>query len=212
MIQIVLDQHTDSCLATKQKMLGTQFESWSRYCQSNPNHFLFFAGSDFYLLTHFACLEKHSHLDFKRDVVKQVFSRHSDLAWYEVASERLGEDRFKDFATYGTSLQESIMQVNYIYSDAAGLKYCITTETAFIEAFCNLEKVQENAGKAIEYLKTNRLEYLCPQVEELLENNIRGLRKSDAVIIKTINQITKIINTHGNHEECQHQGTAEARV
>jgi hypothetical protein len=212
MIHIVLDKHSESCLATNEKLRGTELEGWSRYCQLNPQNFVFFAGSDFYLLTYFGCIEGYSHLDFKREVLKEIFGRYSDLEWYKVGNERYNDDRFKDFALYGTGLHESIRQVNYIYRDAVGMRYCITTEMPFIEAFFNLEKVEANAQKAIDYLKANRLDYLCSEVEQLLQYNIIGLRKSDAVIIKTINQITKIINTHGNHEECQHQGTAEARV
>jgi hypothetical protein len=206
MNNFVFDSHSDTCFNQKNRLKGTGMESWGSVCENNPHHFLFFVGVEFYLLTYFGCMKEGHHLDFKRDIVKKVLGTCKDLPMYEVTNEALCKDRFAEFRLRGTPLQKTMRQVNYIYHDATGLQYAITTKTPFIQSFFNKELVIENGEKAMEFLKREQLNYLCDELESLIKANTKWLDKSDAVIIQTIDQITKHINNHDT-KKGKHKGT-----
>lgn len=191
MSEFFIDTHSSSCPCSKGEQKG-----FFNYCNLNPERFLFFLGNQFFLITYHSCLS-YDKYDFKKFLIEQVCEKYKIIErWTVNKGVNVNED-LKDFRIRNKELKKYIQQVNYLYYDATGREYAITTLTNYIEAICDQDLILDNYKKAREILKKKEYEWLINQLEKLLCANRLYITdeteyfKTTEHLIKSIKKLTK---------------------
>lgn len=192
MKQFYIDYHTNECLALKDKVSGYLSYDFHRYCEMNPEKFLFFLGNEFYLITYHNCFKLANDYDFKIDLIKRICNDFQIFEYYEIDKSYVDED-LKEFRRKNKDLKKYIQQVNYVYSNAAGKEYCITTKANYIDAICNMDTVKNNYNIAKETLINSGNDYLLDSLNNLYHKNYIG-KLDDIEIVRTVEHLIKSIN------------------
>jgi hypothetical protein len=182
MIDIYLDQHTNSCK-----------NSYYGECK-NICYLLIFIKNKYLLVRYHNCENYWGHLDYKQDLIKRIIADNKIFALYEVIREKYSYNDFCIHAKLNLPLKKSAKQVNYIYSDNAGRQYAITTKTNFFDEIFSQNERDIALLEAEEYLQKMAL-------DELLLNDLRLLHEANSInsinditIVKTIDNLLKEIN------------------
>lgn len=189
MKEFFLDQHSASCPCRNGSPDG-----WLKFCELNPERFLFFAGNQFFLVTYYACLDQRfeNKYDFKVDLIKQVIGGYKLMERWEVNRSVNVEGELKRFRIKNQSLRKHIQQVNYIYSDNAHRHFAITTKTDFIECLCDQDIIDENYLLAKKMLEKKEYPWLIDELTILYNMNRVYVEKAE--YFKTIDHLVKSIN------------------
>lgn len=168
------------------------------YCELNPEHFLFFVGNEFILITYHKCMEGGDGYNFKKELIEQVIEKFKIFPRYEVNRGVDVEKNLKNFRLRNIPLRKFIKQVNFIYSDATGKEYAITTLIEYLDSICNEDAIRKNYKEATEYLSNYKYDSLLDELYSLYSANSFGnindaaeCHKTTEHIIKSIRQLIK---------------------
>lgn len=192
MKEYYIDTHLNQCIESKKID-----NYYGRYCELNPNRFLFFLKTNFFLITYNNCISHYDHLEFKKMLIERIIGNNKLFEYYEVNRGVDVNDDFKNFRIRNQSLRKYIQQINFIYNNAAGKKYAITTKTKYIDSICNQEEIKTNYNNAKDFLIKNEYDWLLPELEELyykntlFNDNVAEYHKTIEHLINSINQLTK---------------------
>lgn len=200
MYEFYLDTHSNRCLENQKKIHG-EFGHLSSFCTYNPERFLFFVGTKFFLITYHTCLSGigSEDKDFKIQIISQVIEKNKIFPLHKIQKSIYVNDELRKYRIQGIELRKYIEQVNFIYRDNAGKPYAITTKTDFIESICNQEEIKANYEKTKSILESDKRknEGLLIELEELFRVNYLGLineieaHKSIDTLVNAINKIIK---------------------
>ena len=191
MQEFYIDLHSDLCPCSKGEQTG-----WDKYCELNPERFLFFLGNQFFLITYHSCLS-HDKYDFKKSLIEQLIGKYKIFERWNVNRGVNTEKDLKDFRIRNKELKKYVQQVNYLYYDASGREYAITTLTNYIESICNQDLINDNYKKAKEVLEKKGYDWLINELKGLLMANKLYITdeteyfKTTEHLIKSINKLTK---------------------
>lgn len=87
----------------------------------------------------------------------------------------------------GIKFKRNIIDINYIYSNAAGIEFCVTTKRKFQTNAHSEDEFYDEAQKTISYLAENGMEDLIEQVINLRIWNFREYPKLNDIIKYTDN-------------------------
>lgn len=161
-------------------------------CTMNPERLLLYAGTQFFCITYYECIEHGDKYRFRQELVKKIYeslSKVIDLPLYKVERSVRLEKHFRNIRKGNVRNNIFFRQVNYIYYDNAYNAYAITTEAEWTAAISDNEKLKESYRNAIAYIESKGREYehLKQQAKQLLYANYIHLEKRDE--IKTIESL-----------------------
>lgn len=186
MKEFFLDKHSSVCedRITKQDFC-------SSFCELNPERFLFFIKNEYYLVTYHRCLN-HPHIDFKEDIIKKIIEISKVYETYKVNRSVRVDDDLKDFIRHNKTLKKYAQEVNYLYSNASGLQYAITTKVNYIEHICSDFERMKTYKEAEDFLTKNDFEWLIPSLVQLHRaNNL--YEYDESVRVRTVDALIKMI-------------------
>jgi hypothetical protein len=192
MKEYILNTHAGYCDCSNEKLSNTH-RAWM--CSHNPERFLFFLGNQFFLITYYRCLQLD--YEFKRHLVEKCCKDTEIFPKYEVNKSVDVCKELKNFRIKNQALRKKIEQVNYLYTNAAGKEYAITTSTDYFDHICDQDIIDKNYKIAKEFLESKNYNYLINQLEDLYKENVvyildrQEIFKSIDHIINSINQLTK---------------------
>lgn len=186
--EFILDNHSEHCKCHPNQ---TKHTEWDYFCELNPKRFLFFLDNKFFLISYYGCIEYYDHLEFKEMLVKKVIDQYNIYDLYKVNRGVRVSDELAKFRKTTTLNNKIIQQVNYIYSDAAGRQYAITTKIKMLDRIINEDEIKNSYKEAKAYLKQKEYDYLIDELDRLIEHNYLGVCESD--IVKTIPHLIKLI-------------------
>ena len=193
MKELYLDTHAFHCPCNSNEVE----EKLINFCSINPERFLFFLGTKFYIITYNPCIEFGDKYNLKKNLIDKIIKDNKIFDLYEV---NRGVDLQKDLINFrirNKSLRKYIEQVNFIYEDNRRKKYAITTRTRYLDSICNNEEIEENYKIAKQMLIDNEYNWLLNSLDELYYANkiynepIAEYHKSIEHIINTITKLTK---------------------
>lgn len=189
MKEFLLDQHSASCPCHNGPQKG-----WLKYCDLNPERFLFFAGNQFFLITYYACWEQlfENKYDFKVNLIEQVVGGYKIMERWKVNRSVKVDEELRNFRLKNQSLRKHIQQVNYLYFDNASRRYAITTKTDFIDRICDQDTIDTNYLAAKVFLQDKGHNWLVDELTALYEMNLVYVDKAEQ--FKTIDHLVKSIN------------------
>lgn len=175
MKELYLDEHSHLCHSKDESNYFGQF------CKLNPERFLFFLGSDFYLITYHKCLSSAGNYEFKKYLIETLCEKHKIYEKYQVYMSVNTEKELKDFRIRNKELRKYIYQVNYLYYNGAGKEYAIATLTNYKKRlFEDNDIIEDNYQKAKDYLEKKEYHWMLPQLKNLYyANNIRMYDKAE---------------------------------
>lgn len=192
MKEYFIDTHSSLCPCSSSNAKG-----WELYCSMNPERFLFFAGTKFFIVTYHNCITFGDKYGFKKNIIDNAITQSKVFeSWLVNISVDLNKD-LVDFRIRNKNLRKYIQQVNYIYKDNAGKKYAITTKTNYLDSICNQEEIRGNYEKTKDFIIKNNYDWMLCKLDELYIHNI--IREANPIeihktidsVIKSINQLTK---------------------
>jgi hypothetical protein len=189
MEEFLLDHHSILC---KKDVIDYFKLSPRQMCEMNQNHVIFFAANKFFILNYWQCMS-YNHADFMKENIQNILEKYEIMPFYVIrGKQHIGYD-VKKFAKDNSLFKKQLRQTNYIYKDATGKMYGITTQTQFLDVLCNQDELKENYKKAIEYIKKRGYEYLRNDLDLLYSANcIYGV--DDVKIVKSVDELIKGIN------------------
>lgn len=181
-----LEEHTTLC-KNNTSIYGQKF------CNHNPERFLFFVGNKFVLVTYHRCMEFGDRYDFKKFIIESVIKNSKIFELYKVERSVNVNQELKDFRIKNKSLRKHIQQVNFMYADNSGKSYAITTKTPFIDWICNQQEIDNNFKDAKDYLIEKEYKWLIPELDDLYKYNY-VYNCDDVEMSKTIDALVKSIH------------------
>jgi hypothetical protein len=191
MKELYLDKHTPNCLLYPNRD-NVEMNQFSNYCALNPERFLFFLGTDFYLITYHSCLEYGDKYEFKKDLIEQVIKKTKTFDIYEL-ERGFHITSLRDYKRKTQTLKKYFKQVNFVYQDNANREFAITTQTKHSDVFCNQEEINNNFNIAKEMLIKNEYDWLLGSLSKLYSYN-RVFNGTKVEYFKTIEHIYRTIN------------------
>lgn len=189
MKEFYLDIHATHCPCNNKE----DKSNWAKFCELNPNRFLFFLGTKFILITYNACMNMGDEYDFKKTLIDKVITDNKVFEYYDVNRGVNVQDNLRDFRIRNKALRKHIEQINFIYWDNAGKKYAITTRTKYLDAICNQEEIDTNYNEAKEMLTKNEYDWLLEPLKNLYYAN-KVYNENEAEYHKTIDHLINSIN------------------
>lgn len=188
MQEFLLDHHSVMC----REEINTYYNlSPRQMCEMNQNHVLFFAANKFFILNYWECMA-YNRADFIKESIQMIIEKFDIMPFYVIkAKQHIGYD-VKKFAKDNALFKKQLRQTNYIYRDATGKMFGITTQTKFIDALCNQDDLKENYQKAIEYIELKGYNYLRDDLDLLYLANV--IHADDVKIVQSIDALVKEIN------------------
>lgn len=191
MREFYIDQHSVICPCGKEpKPTG-----FNRMCEINPKRFLFFLGTKFVLITYHYCMAAYDEYDFKKRLVKKVIDDSQIFDLYEIERGVDVKSTLQEFRIRNQSLRKQIQQVNYIYSDATGKEYAITTTLDYLDWLCNQDDIDQNYEAAKDMITKNQYDWLLPQLDQLYFSN-KVYNQHETEYCKSIDHIIQEINKY----------------
>lgn len=193
MKELYLDFHSSICDNMKPYYHNDKSFKW---CEMNPDRFLFFVGNKFVLITYNSCLNCGDKYDFKKEIINKVIVDNNIFETYEINRSVNVKENLKDFRIRNKSLLKYIQQVNFIYYDNANKEYAITTKTKYLDALCNQDEIDSNYIKAREFLTKNEYTWLIRCLDKLyIKNRLYNYNETEVIrsIDHLINSINKLI-------------------
>ncbi len=163
-----------------------------------PERFLFFLSNDFFLITYPDCLNTPDRYSFKVDIIEQMCKKSKHMCLYEIDRGWELSKSLKDYRIKNRALKKIITQVNYIYTNAVGKEFAITTTVNYIDAICNQDLIDENYKKAKYFLEKMEYDFLLQPLQNLYFNNRVFFENDNIEVHKTIEHLTKTINNLTN--------------
>ena len=192
MKEIILDVHSTYCeIQTKQEQ--NKKNEWADYCIRTPKKVLFMAGNQFYFVTYFTCMEQGAKLDFIQDIIKQCLGSTKIFERYAVERTNVNDD-LKEFRIRGKVLKKYIEQINYLYQNADGREYAITTKANYMEAIVNDDLLKENYEIAKKFFEGKNDKYFLEELKDLYLANC--LWVDDIEVIKSVDNLIDKINNN----------------
>lgn len=195
MKEIVIDAHSTYCEIQSKKAEGD--ELFCR-CENYPETFLFLIGLEFYLITYNSCLHFGNRIQFIEDIVKTCLGKTKVFERYEVNRHKINDD-LKEYRLRGTVLKKYIEQINYLYQDASGREYAITTKADYIEAIVNNDALKESYLKSKKHLETRGLNYHIEELTRLYTANI--IQVEEIEVVKSVASLIDKINNYLKQNE-----------
>lgn len=194
MKEYYLDLHTDECLARRNRPRDKTdyFDGFRHFCDHNPERFLFYLNGEFYIICYHTCITYGNDYDVKIALIKRTIEKHKVYELYDIDKGWDVNGALRNFRIRNESLRKFTKEINYIYSNAAGKLYAITTTVKYIDAICDQDKLDANYREAKEYLK-NTHEYLLDDLDELHRHNYL-MCGTPAEHVKSIDHLVKLIN------------------
>lgn len=187
MKELYIDLHSEPCLARKDTR-----SDFGHECDIYPERFLFFLGNDFQLITYHSCMCGHEY-DFKKYLLETTLKKHKVLERWKVNKGVHIDKDLRDFRIRNKDLKKYIQQVNYIYRNAAGKKFAITTLTPYVDAIFNQDIIDANYKASDEFLKGKGYDWLREELYELHCANYIGIC-DDVEVFKTVEHLISRIN------------------
>ncbi len=192
----IFNQHTEQCKCDSEKYkLNEDTRYFANHCDRNKEHILFFHLADYYIITLGSCW---LHLDRYVTIVeilkkvglkvklKTNFNRDYHL------DERLQKARKQNIL-----FNNEVIEVNYTYG-GFGKQYSITSTLDLFDCIDKYSEYKSNYQNMVKYLNDNGMEHLQDRLRLLYENNWLVM-PSKVEVVKTLDNIIKQINTHGNN-------------
>lgn len=192
MKEFYLDLHSETCSCHPDNKEKKTY--WSDFCEYNPERFLFFIGNKFALITYHNCISFYDKYDFKKSLIDKAIKNSKVFQKWEVNRGVSVSSELKDFRLKNKELRKYIQQVNYLYRDASGKQYAITTKTDYLDSICNQDIIDENFKTAEEYLKSKEYDWLLTELKDLYRANIVVRNYDDLEVFKTTEHLIKSIN------------------
>jgi len=168
---------------------------FASHCHHNPKKIIFMLGSKFYYVQYFSCMfEYYKDFEVVEMIIKKILKNAKNVEKYETYREDY--KKRDDFLKQRDILKDYIFQYHYVYSNAYK-RFCVVSKINYIEGLINNDTIEENAAQAKKELIEMGQEYLCDQVGYLQYLNSIYI-KNDYHIVKTIDQLTKLINNLNN--------------
>jgi hypothetical protein len=187
MKETYLNYHAEFCSSNNPK--GSIYD---KYCEMNPERFLFFLGNKFHLLTYHKCLHDFDKYDFKMQVIQKLIESKKIYTTYNMCRGVDVKKELKEFRLRNKSLKKTIEQVHYIYADNARKEYAITSKISFIESLYNADEIYTNYQIAKDWLLAQEYEWLLPKLDDLYLANV-GWNSDEIEICKSIDHMVEII-------------------
>jgi len=162
MKELILDIHTDYCIKHSNSIFNL--------CENNPNKFLCYVCNDFYLINYFGCIGCGDKYELYESFINRIIGKTKIFETFNINRFCLDKE-LKDDMNFCKKIKKYIHQINYIYSDAAGKRYAITTKAKLINTIINNDLLEANYKKAKTYLIENGYENLIDQLNRLYNNN-----------------------------------------
>jgi hypothetical protein len=191
MKEFYFDQHSIICPCGKE----TKAKGWDKFCEINPERFLFFVGTKFVLITYHSCMGAYDEYDFKKILIQKVIDDSQIFDYYEIVRSSNLKDTLQDFRIRNQSLRKNIQQVNYIYSDLCGKEYAITTQVDYLDWLCNQDEIDKNYTEAKNMITKNQYDWLLPQLQKLYIAN-KVYNENETEYCKSIDHIIQEINQY----------------
>jgi hypothetical protein len=137
-----------------------------------------------------------NHLDFKVDIVRKIIKDNKIYKYYDVERGiKLATD-LKEFRLRDAPLRKYIIEVNYIYQNAANVSYAITTSIKFEEILMIEKGMNEKYKEAKDILLKTGREYLLGRLDDLASANgyVSGGVCENYEVSKTIDHLINTIN------------------
>lgn len=185
MKEFVLDNHVTYC---------KNHEYGHRFCELNPERFLFCAGNKFFLITYQKCMDCGDEYEFKKELIRMVLDKIKEVPTYELRRSISVKDDLMDFRIRNRALKKWIYQAHYLYYNNAGKEFAIASKIPYMDAICNYNEFEDNYKKAKDVLTERGYKWLFPKLEKLYMKNIMfdldqtEIHKSIDHLVKSINQ------------------------
>lgn len=193
MKHIILDEHSWFCLCHKDKAKDKK-EWFSHHCGLNPERFLFFFDNDFHIITYFKCMDHGNHIDYKESFLSIIMEQSKKRELYEIIRGIDVEKSLKENRLTGLEFDMHVDEVNYVYSNAAGRRYAISTRVPLLDKLTINDTIDKNYLLAVDFIKNDeflkRQIFLYGEMEYL--RNINKIHISDAEIVKSTAHLAKI--------------------
>jgi hypothetical protein len=193
-----LTEHTERCLAQKERYLNSDSEfnrTMANFCESNCKEVLLFCGNEFIYVEYYSCLTEHSNIyDVYLSWIKQI-AKNSKISNIETEKGYLDNyDKIQHFRKKGILIKSRIYQFNYFYYNASGRQLAITSSYDFYDRMCDEKILRENYKKTISELKKMGKDYLLEEAEKLyMANQISLGYDSDYMVVKTVDKMLQEI-------------------
>jgi hypothetical protein len=188
MKEFYLEEHSWSCPCNIE---ATPLQ-WKKFCELNPERFLFLVENKFVLITYNKCMNFGDQYEYKKKLIDKVIQHNKVFDYYELNRIDVEKD-LRDFRIRNIALKKYIRQVNYLYYNNAGKKFAITTDVPYIETLAKTSELRKNYDDAMEFLKNNEYNYLLNDLRDLFCANTYN-NNYEAQYIKTIDHLVKEIN------------------
>lgn len=137
----------------------------------------------------------YDEYDFKKRLVKKVIDDSQIFDLYEIERGVDVKSTLQEFRIRNQSLRKQIQQVNYIYSDATGKEYAITTTLDYLDWLCNQDDIDQNYEAAKDMITKNQYDWLLPQLDQLYFSN-KVYNQHETEYCKSIDHIIQEINKY----------------
>jgi len=190
MEEIFLTEHSWRC--TDKTIENGMFEGFNsrKFCELNPEKFMFFLYNNFFIINYFSCLESSGHIEFKEALIKAVMKKTKVYEGkYTIERQNIGDDFYK-YRKKNIPLPNYIKQYNYFYQ-SFHRNYAIVSEIKLKDGIIYNEILKENYLKAKEYLKNNNYYNFLDELENLYIYNYQNIDEYE--IIKTNDELIKYL-------------------
>jgi hypothetical protein len=204
MKEYLLGEHSKSCDGFVSHC------GYYNHCNMNPERFLFFFNSEFYLVTYFACLHGGEKYTFRQEILESLNEKifPSDKYYFR----RDAEKDLRDFRIRGIKLQKYIYQVHYKYCDNAKKIFVLTSTTKYLDRILDNQKIKDSHEVAYNRLTELGLKYMHDELFDLYCANNYDVRESE--IVKNIEHLIQTIKkeTDDNQPKSQLRRTPKTRI
>lgn len=169
-------------------------------CEKNPVRMLFYHNNDFILLVFNSCITTDKY-EFLCDILKSSLKSKNKL-FVKISKSNVYDKILLAKNNEELNLKNLFTEINFIYRDSAQKKYCIESVIPFENVELDSDLIRENYKKAKKELLDSyyNKDYLLHELEQLFYANCPPNIKENQ-IIKTTNELIKIINTYGNNKK-----------
>ncbi|WBC28392.1 hypothetical protein RPMD05_12 [Rhodobacteraceae phage LS06-2018-MD05] len=190
MKHLILDQHRYDC---KDHNYGGWINP-RKHCELNVKNRIIYIQGNFVLISSYPCMDHTYDYSFLEDLISE-YKKVKVKRYYD--TDRISMSNYINKFDAAKLLGKYVNEIHYIYSDAAGKEYCITTNQKITNAYKkDWNKIQENANKANEFIEAHfksdlEKEIYKSKIDRLLKLNMpidskKETYKTIELLIKTI--------------------------
>jgi hypothetical protein len=190
MPHIFCSEHNEDCSMDKKIDWFGYEESTRRFCR--PITTVFYHKGNFYIITYNSCINKCStDADFYQPLFKQLMECKKSK--YFENNRTYLEDELRAIVKENALLKRDIKEINQIYTTCFNKTYCIYTDMPYCDYMSYIIDIEDNYKTALSYAKENKMYDIAEQIEELYKANNFYDFCEDKLILKTIDELTKLL-------------------